>query len=1406
MFKWRSDMRENSANAFAQFLNEREQHRGTPLGKIIQKIVDFFDGLVHIGRMSERKLAREVESGKVFGRKGRPGQAADQRFTFAGPEARTADKGKAFEAQQMRDAGTSRKEVWDKTGWWEIVPGSDVWSFEIDDSDISLSPDYKAPVQPAGMDELFHGKGIDNLLANYPGVKVGVFLDINKNHNDTGLTKENGAGDGYIIEVDATTPRKAVSIFVHEVQHVIQGHEGFATGGNQNTFNQDNSLLEIRKSPSIQKLYEQADELHEKGDITGALKLYEEADIRARFTGYQRLTGEAEARLTQRRRDMTTKQRKAEAPWITLRYMMQEEGLLQEGQKPEDVLISRYDSAPSYHLEPEYKPKKTVKAYKLMQFKKNQPGKLFPLFIGKDKPIEMGQWMQAEFLPTKGFAERPGWHAGHLPIAPHLRQKSTGKKAPNRVWVEIEMPADKDWQTVADSGDLGNKIGKTGRTKDIRSQVPEDGYYKFKTSKMQGGAWMIGGAAKFNRVLNDTEVAKVLKDAGYSDAEIQNEMHGEEPQYSTSSDRIISEKFHQDPTTKERVSDAFNKAKSKEERSLAMDRFVANTLDGLHFIKQRLGDEAYKMHRMLTGINSSTFSTWLKHGRLFVNGNTFGVHGQNQGPMAFFETLGKKDAENLVYWVSAKRAEQLEAEGRENWLDEDARQAIFDRVGTHASSGKTWAELNLTLQKFNRNILDVAQEAGLIDPEARAEWQTNFYIPFNRIMEDPDTYESFLAGPRKNLQHISAQIRRLKGGEGKIDPMGNLFRNWMFLLDASARNMAREKAFDVGSRVGIIEEVTKNELRTILGSKSVTRYAARKESATKAARVFDTKEQAEEWAEGKPGYQIEQRKYNSVVFGRMKDFGIMSFQRNGQPVYFKTMDKDLFEALSEIDTTAFNNVFMKMMSGSKRWLSYGVTFGPAFRLRNMLRDTMHVAVVSKSFRPFIDSATGFVKALKEDADFKEYSATGFAFGSSYIHTDDPAHASKMIKKLIKQEGDGVVDNILNTPKKFLRAWEKIGEASENAARLGLYTNLRKQGATPFEAGFQARDLMDFSMRGSSQTVQILTRIIPFLNARGQGLYKLSRSAHENPKAFVLKAGMYTVAALALWSLFKDDERYKELQDFDKWTYHHFWLGDDHYRIPKPFEIGALFASMPESVANVMNGTEDGKFVWDWFTFTIHDVFNVGMPQLFKPVIEERFNMSTFRGQRIVPEHMTKLEPSEQYKEYTSESMRAIGKKLNISPIKLEHYVRGYFSTLGLMVLTVSDAVVREAGGYPSQPAGGPNPFLLGVVNKQYSSNKYVNRFYDFYNEVDSAYSTLRHFARTGQVEEVESFLAENADLISMRTPTTKIRSMLTEVNEKIKQVRMDKEMSPQEKKTEIDALNNLKKEITKKLFSKVRGR
>ena len=86
-----------------------------------------------------------------------------------------------------------------------------------------------------------------------------------------------------------------------------------------------------------------------------------------------------------------------------------------------------------------------------------------------------------------------------------------------------------------------------------------------------------------------------------------------------------------------------------------------------------------------------------------------------------------------------------------------------------------------------------------------------------------------------------------------------------------------------------------------------------------------------------------------------------------------------------------------------------------------------------------------------------------------------------------------------------------------------------------------------------------------MNARIQGLDKVYRGAKDNPKAFVLRGSMLMAASIALEMVNMGDERYEEVEDWDKDTYWHFWVDGQHYRLPKPFEIGVLFATIPDLV-------------------------------------------------------------------------------------------------------------------------------------------------------------------------------------------------------------------------------------------------
>ena len=109
-----------------------------------------------------------------------------------------------------------------------------------------------------------------------------------------------------------------------------------------------------------------------------------------------------------------------------------------------------------------------MKAYKLLRMKKD--GKLYPLFINKNTSTPIGEWMEAECHPTKGFAVRKGWHCCFQPIAPHLKKVLANGE--QRVWVECEV---EDWES-------------------------------YDSPITQGGAWVLAQRMKINRVLTFEEV------------------------------------------------------------------------------------------------------------------------------------------------------------------------------------------------------------------------------------------------------------------------------------------------------------------------------------------------------------------------------------------------------------------------------------------------------------------------------------------------------------------------------------------------------------------------------------------------------------------------------------------------------------------------------------------------------------------------------------------------------------------------------------------------------------------------------------------------------------------------------------------------------------------------------------
>jgi hypothetical protein len=226
--------------------------------------------------------------------------------TFAGVGAKTADALKLSKAKAMVAKGADPVKVWQETGWTDQFPDGK-WRFEISDKAAKVKPnpaDYQQDRLIA--ESVTH----PDYFAAYPQLR-----DMTANF-DRQWKGESGVGSAGFLEdyphISVTASAKETKpITMHELQHVVQGEEGFARGGSIEEMARTGlSPQEKIKEVLLRNKMARA-EVSDRRAINDELHRLLLPGAR-----YRRLAGEAEARLTQSRMDLTPAERAARPPWL----------------------------------------------------------------------------------------------------------------------------------------------------------------------------------------------------------------------------------------------------------------------------------------------------------------------------------------------------------------------------------------------------------------------------------------------------------------------------------------------------------------------------------------------------------------------------------------------------------------------------------------------------------------------------------------------------------------------------------------------------------------------------------------------------------------------------------------------------------------------------------------------------------------------------------------------------------------------------------------------------------------------------------------------------------------------------------------------------------------------------------
>jgi hypothetical protein len=508
---------------------------------------------------------------------------------------------------------------------------------------------------------------------------------------------------------------------------------------------------------------------------------------------------------------------------------------------------------------------------------------------------------------------------------------------------------------------------------------------------------------------------------------------------------------------------------------------------------------------------------------------------------------------------------------------------------------------------------------------------------------------------------------------------------------------------------------------------------------------------------------------------------------NGKKEYYE-LPPDVLDAINSYSYSAKEmNFAFKLMRYPTRLLRSGATLSAEFIMRNPARDQLTAYVYSKyGYNPFIDFARGLFHVIAKDELYQEFKAAG-SENSFFVSLD--RQAVNLTARDMTGQGNKI--KYLKNPIEALRI---LSEFSEKGTRVGLYAKAKKKGASTQEAMTEAREgTLDFGRIG---TEKALNQIIAFWNASLQGTDKMFREM-RNGRA-VLRALMgITVPSILLWLINYDDDRYKELPE---WRKNFFWniIIDDGpiISIPKPFELGLIFGSLPERILDwvVLN---DADAVKDIGSSIAEGVFPSVIPTAALPLIEHITNYSFFRGQNLVPKSLENLPEHLQYGSFTSNTAKKVGKLIDVSPTKIENWVRGWTGTLGSGSLAGFDKVFMG----DDIPDVGKNwyeitPGVKGFVSREPigSGSKSVDKFYENAKKAMSAEAGYKFLSKHQAIPEAKKYAKNEKALISLARHARQYMNHMSSIRQRITNIIDNTNISSTEKRIQIDELN---RQITK---------
>lgn len=772
-----------------------------------------------------------------------------------------------------------------------------------------------------------------------------------------------------------------------------------------------------------------------------------------------------------------------------------------------------------------------------------------------------------------------------------------------------------------------------------------------------------------------------------------------------------------------------------------------------------------------------------------------------KGLEKIFQFNGVEDYQKFQGWAYAKRDRDLQSAGKAPRMTEALR-AKYE--GIPAVDKARYDAMLDDYKKFNASLRDLMQDSGLIDSRQKeALAKENEYVPMYRVFDDPVQFglDNIFYGP-DGFSHPDPGIKRLSENPPKVgeenggefgDLLEGIHNNAIAVLHAASQNIAHQQAYNFMSEN--LDETKPIQVKKL----------------------------------GKKAKKAAQRGEETNAFKFMKDGKEFYWKAKGDPEW----TSGLALAISGLSPPQLDGIdrALKKFNNFQRSV---ITSTPSFAIRSVIRD---------AGQAYVQSGTNPLDIAKRNASMLKESWSGYdrttqdlmaaAGVGGYQMQGMPEVDAASLRKRVKAQASGRWHQV----RKAFGAYEQVIGGTELAARTSIYDQQIAKGVSKADAAYEALNMIDYNRAGAARVVQKMTYMVLFLNPRLQGLYRLFETTAGDGKNKWAKVSTSLAArGLVLMGLglglraltAMDDEAeddYKQLSVADRSTYYHIPLhsmGMDRFlRLPKPFELGAVFSTLPvagiDAVAMGPQGLNDlGQMASHVFmeTFSLNPT-----PQAVRPVVETMLNQNMFTGREIEGMRLQGLPKALRADLQTGGIAKALGNKA-VSPAQIQHLLRGYLGPLGMFLYDSVDATMAGAGLVDSKAArsegvfGGMPPGARELSNFtakwMFSANegergtKYVGEFYDLHSRIRQYTAAINEASRMGDVEEVRRLVEKSKGIMPLKSTMNKVSSQLTKLNQAMRQAQLAPGLTDQQRQQQIDRINRAKNKLVRNAMEMAR--